>query len=353
MNVEELTDGKGAWTAWLQENGGGVNQTYEWGEFRRELGWKARRLLVKDGNTTRLSALILQKPLPLGFCFFYCPVGPVVAKGDWKDRKNQQSFTALEKHLKQLAKKERAIFFKIDPHVPIGDFPVTWLTKKGFRDSPEDIQPGFISQIDLTLSEDDILAGMKQKGRYNIRYAERKGVTVRSGAGAGELDIFYRLLKQTAERQGITHRSHHYFATFRKHFMEKADLATFFIAEYEGKPVAAILVTFCRDEAIYLYGGSDPQDRNIYASYFIQWKGMQEAKRRGAKYYNLTGVAHADDPSNPWYGLRQFKLKFGGPVIQLVGARDYIYQPALYFLFTNADRARRLIAKTLGRVRSQ
>lgn len=349
MKVTELRDGKSEWTAFLRANGGNTLQTYEWGEFRRELGWKTRHIIVRDSKEIRLVAMVLQRPLPGGYCFFYCPEGPIVRNKDWRDRKNQRAFTAFTKYLENHKGKELAIFLKIDPHVPVEEFPVKWLAKKGFRDSPEDIQSAVVTEVDLTLSEEKILAAMKPKGRYNIRYAARQGVNVEVGKSQRDLDTFYDLLEQTAKRQHITYRGKLYFESFRKYFMEQANYARFFIAKRQGKPLAATLVTFLGDEATYLYGGSAPQDRNIYASYLVQWEGMKEAKKRGCKFYNMTGVAATDDPTNPWYGLRQFKLKFGGPVTHLVGARDYTYEPFRYFLFTNLDRLRRFVAKRSGR----
>jgi lipid II:glycine glycyltransferase (peptidoglycan interpeptide bridge formation enzyme) len=308
---------------------------------------------VKDDSTTRLAAMVLRKPLPLGQSLFYCPEGPIVSGGDWRDRRNQQAFQALTDHLKKLAKRERAIFFKIDPFAKTEGFPLDWLGQLGFRDSPEDIQPAVVAQVDLTPPEDQILANMKQKGRYNIRYAQRKGVEVTFGTGDRELADFFGLVKQTAQRQGITYRSEQYFKTFQKYFMSQSDSAKFIVARYNGKPAAAILVTLVGDKADYLYGGSSAEDRNVFASYLVQWVGMQEAKRAGAKVYNLTGIAHADDPSNPWYGLRQFKLKFGPKIVDLIGAYDQAYAPARYFLFTNAERVRRRLAKLSGRARLQ
>lgn len=348
MKVEEFSGPPAEWTEFLETNQGGILQTAEWAAFRLSLGWQARQLAVRDGDDLRLTAMVLQKPLPGGYCFFYCPEGPIVKDGDWQETTNQAAFTLLQEWLAAAAKRERALFFKIDPHLPLERFPVDWLTTQGFRDSPEDIQAAVVAEVDLQPPEAEILAKMKQKGRYNIRYAERKGVSARLGATDADLDAFYALHESTAKRQGFTFRTKEYFATFQKHFMVDANHAAFGVAEHDGQPVAAILVTFLGDEAIYLYGGSAPQDRNVYASYLVQWQAMQEAKRRGCKFYNMTGVSAKDDPQDPWHGLRQFKLKFGAEVVSLVGARDFVYKKTPYFLFTNADRVRRRIAKRAG-----
>lgn len=349
MRVEKFTGSKRDWTRFVQANGGGIKQSYEWGEFRQGLGWKAHHVAAFDGDEIRLTGMILQKPLPLGHCFFYCPEGPVVKGGDWSARANQQAFEAWHEHLQPKAKSQKALFLKIDPEVAADKFPLDWLTKLKFVDSPEDIQPAVVTQVDLTPSEDGILAAMKQKGRYNIRYAARKGVTVRSGTSEADLDTFYRLHEETSKRQGITYRSKEYFAALRQHFMDQPDYAKFFIAELNGEPLAATLVTFFGRESIYLYGGSSLQDRNVHAAYLVQWEGMKEAKRRQCAFYNMTGIAATDDPNDSWAGLRQFKLKFGGPELFLVGARDYRYEPLRYALFTQADRVRRFVAKRLRR----
>ena len=322
MRVEKFTGRPSEWNRFIKANGGGIKQSHEWGEFRQGLGWNVHRVAAFDGDELRLASSILQKPLPLGQCFFYCPEGPVVLGGDWNARANQKAFEAWHEHLKPVAKSQNALFLKIDPEVAAADFPLDWLGGLTFADSPEDIQPAAVSQVDLTPSEDEILAAMKQKGRYNVRYAIKKGVTVRSGTSEADLDIFYKLHEETSKRQGITYRSKNYFAMLRKHFMEEPDFAKFFIAEADGGPLAATLVTFFGPESIYLYGGSSLKDRNVHAAYLVQWEGMKEAKRRNCRFYNLTGIAATDDPNDAWAGLRQFKLKFGGSELHLVGLRD-------------------------------
>ncbi len=349
MQVEDLSRARGAWNKFARANRGGVLQSYEWGAFRSELDWQARYLGVRDGDALRAQALVLTKKLPAGFNLYYCPEGPVVKGGDWHDRKNQAAVEKLVQYLEEQAGEERVVCLKIDPHFAAGDFPLDWLGELGFRDSPEDIQGAVVSEVDLTPEPEDIFASFKQKGRYNVRKAVKHGVKVRKGTSAKDLDTFYALLEETAKRQSITYREKWYYEQFRKHLMQESDDACFFVASHSGEPVAAILCTFFGEEAVYLYGGSAQSDRNLYASYLCQWAGIEEARKRGCTFYNLTGIAATDDPNDAWAGLRQFKLKFGGGQTNLVGARDYVYRPVEYFLFTNADRVRRRLAKRSGR----
>ena len=348
MHVDELKGAKQVWNTFARENGGGILQSYEWGQFRAELDWKIQYLAVRNGDQLQAVALVMRKRLPAGYTFYYCPEGPVVKGGDWQDGDNQAAVTALTEYLAEQSRHDKAMFLKIDPHLPAQDFPVDWLCSLGYKDSPEDIQAAVVTHVDLTPDEEKIFQGMKQKGRYNIRKAVKNGVSVRKSRSAAALNVFYELHAETAERQGITHREKWYFELMRKHLMQSSNHAEFFIAEQNKQPIAAILVTYFGDEAIYLYGGSTMADRNIYASYLVQWAGMEAAKQRGAKYYNMTGIAASDDPADPWAGLRQFKLKFGGPEIRLLGAYDKVFKPIEYLAFTNAERVRRKLAKRSG-----
>ncbi len=348
MHVEEFSGNRTAWTDYLKANGGGVLASWEWGDFKKGHGWKVRRLQVRDGEDVRLVTSVLQKPLPAGFCFFYCPLSPVVKGGDWHDPKNQAAFEALADYLKADAKPERALFLKVDPHVAEADFPLDWLTNLGFKDSVEDVQAPFVVHVDLRPTTEEIFAAMKQKGRYNIRSAQKKGVEVKAGSTEADLDIFYKLHQATAARQGITYRAKDYFSEMRQRLMVDAGHATFLTGWHEGEPVASIIVTFLGEESIYLYGGNSLDDRTTNASYLVQWEGIQLAKQRGCTFYNMTGVAPTDDPDDAWAGLRQFKLKFGGEIVALLGARDQVYKPLRYTAFTQADRVRRKLAKRSG-----
>lgn len=349
MNVSEFAGKEEDWTKFLTENRGGFLASWEWAAFKSRHGWNTFRLQVTDGETTRLLTAVLEKRLPMGYSFYYSFESPIVRKGDWHDAKNQQAFETLCEYLRKRAKSRKVLFYKVDPHQSEAEFPLDWLTRLGFKDAVEDIQAPVVAHVDLKPDLEGILARMKQRGRRNIRKAEKKGVTVTSGQAAEDLDNFYRLHEATAMRQGITYRDKRYFAEMREDAMVNSDKATFFTGWCGGKAVSSILVTFLGDESIYLYGGADlSEDRDTYASYLVQWTAMQEAKKRGCTFYNMTGISQSDDPDDAWYGLRQFKLAFGAEVVRLVGARDYPYKPLLYNLFSQADRVRRKLAKRSG-----
>lgn len=322
--------------------------SWEWGDFKARHGWKQTRLQVRDEDTLRLVSTILEKQLPLGYAFYYSFESPIVLGGDWHDPKNQQAFEALHAFLKQKARREKVLLYKMDPHQSEEEFPLDWLSGLGFRDAIEDMQAPVVAHVDLTPAAEDILANMKQSGRRHIRQAGKAGVTVSMGHEPADVDNFYRLHEATAKRQGITYRQKRYFEEMREDAMVSSDRGTFFTGWVDGHAISSILVTFLGDESIYLYGGNDVADRNVYASYLVQWTAMQEAKKRGCRFYNMTGIAPTEDPNDAWAGLRQFKMKFGPQVVRLVAARDYPYLPLRYELFQQADRVRRKLAKRSG-----
>lgn len=347
MHAQQFSGSKKTWNSFAQLHGGGILQSYEWGEFRNEHEWTAHRVVVVEENAILLQAQLLEKRLPLGKSFFYCPEGPVLSE-EWGTSEACDALEAFTSFLRSFARERKAIFAKIDPHIQREAIPDGWLESQGYVDSPEDLQAAVVAHVDLSGSEEDILARMKQKGRYNIRYAAKKDVVVRSGTKQSDLDTFYRLLESTAKRQGITYREKSYFEGIHTHLVS-AGLAHYITALVSDRPVAAILVTHFGSEAVYLYGGSSEEDRNVFGSYAVQWEGIKEARERGCAYYNMTGIAHDDNPANPWAGLRQFKLKFGHEV-RLIGAYDLPVEPRAYKLFTTADRLRRVAVKAPRRI---
>ena len=166
---------------------------------------------------------------------------------------------------------------------------------------------------------------MKSKTRYNIRLAQRRGVTV-AVAGAAEaigepLAGWYRLYRSTAERHRITAHSAGYFATLFELAAAVAAPELFLLsAHYRGELVGGIIVSVCGRMARYLYGASAPRQREAMANYALQWAALQLARARCCRVYDLYGIPPAADPEHPWFGLYRFKTGFGGDIVHRWGA---------------------------------
>ncbi|MBE7551083.1 MAG: peptidoglycan bridge formation glycyltransferase FemA/FemB family protein [Anaerolineales bacterium] len=323
------------WDSYLLTHHGHLLQSWAWGELKGRFGWSAVRVRPPGDKA---AAQILFRRLPLGLTLAYIPKGPVV---DWTDSEQCRTFFAA---LHAEAKKRRAVLLKFEPNLWSPDFSldfphaeaaVNLLTRSGF--TPADaIQPRTSLVIDLSGDEAAILAAMKQKTRYNIRLAEKKGVTIRHG-GPEDVTIFYQLAQITAVRDSFgVHNLDYYRAAYD---LFAPDRCALLLAEFAGRPLAALMAFSFGREAYYFYGASSSEQRNLMAPYLLQWEAIRWAKSQGCTRYDLWGIPDADlvtleaeferRHDNLW-GVYRFKRGFGGQWVQSIDAFDYVYNPLLY-----------------------
>jgi peptidoglycan pentaglycine glycine transferase (the first glycine) len=304
-----------------------VLQTWEWGQFKSRHGWTSRYLLWRDGETPRAAALVLRRQLSrLPFCVMYVPKGPAM---DYADAPLVREVLS---DLERFARQSRAIFVKIDPDLE----PLQRLSnlRKGWLESTQQIQFRNTMEIDLRRSEDELLAAMHQKTRYNIRLAHKRGVTVRPGALA-DLELLYAMYDETARRDRFIIRPLDYYRDAWGSFIE-AGLAQPLVAEVEGEPVAALILFRFAGRAYYFYGMSRDLHRERMPNHLLQWKAMRWAKRQGCAVYDMWGAPDTLSESDPMWGVYRFKLGFGGQFVQGAGAWDYPTSGLLYWVYTVA-----------------
>ncbi len=209
---------------------------------------------------------------------------------------------------------------------------------KGFRFSPHAIQPPRTIVVDLHGSEEEILNRMKQKCRYNIRLAEKKEVVVRKW---DDVEAFHRLIEVTGSRDGFGIHSLEYYKRVYGLF-HPTGMVEMLVAEFEGKPLAAIMIMVRGKRAWYLYGASTDEERNRMPTYVLQWEAMRWAKSKGADEYDLWGVPDEDADvleaqferrSDGLWGVYRFKRGFGGVLNRAAPVMDKIYKPLLYRLY--------------------
>jgi len=307
-------------------------QSPEWEQFKLKTGYK-RSYRIND-------ILVLERQLPLGRSMLY---SPLVAEKNYESRIKNQGF--IERVVK-IGKENNAIFYRLELDIPkelsTFHFP---LSTRNFVKSFEEMQPENNWVVDITKEENEILAQMKQKGRYNIKVAEKNNIEITSSNNIGkELDIFYDLYSKTGKRKGVTYRGKAYFKNMLD-ILGKIDYARTYAAtaKIDGKtvPLAAAVIIFYGKEALYLYGGSSDEYKNLMAPYLLHWKIMLDAKEKGIEEYNFLGVAPTEDPNHPWAGITRFKKQFGGSQEDIMGSYDLILKPLEYQLFKIAERLRR------------
>ncbi len=358
-------------------------QSYEWGQVKEKYGWQPLYLAWDSQGKMRqdvslstfpfypsAAALVLKRPvLRKGFAarlsILYAPKGPLL---DWA---NEPLRNRVLNDLQNLAKKEGAIFLKIDPDVVLGtgvpssaedlidhggQAVRTVLKRRGWRYSSDQIQFKNTVLIDLNASEEELLACMKQKTRYNIRLAQKKGVTLRIGTPS-DFDLLYKMYAETSVRDGFVIRDEAYYKTVWQLFTAnapspdpssqssitlplgvslraKSPSAEPLIAEADNEPVAAIFVFYFAGRAYYVYGMSRNAHREKMPTYLLQWEAMKRAKAIGCTVYDLWGAPDVFEESDSMWGVYRFKEGLGGKVVRTLGAWDFAPNPLWYKLYS-------------------
>lgn len=358
--------------------GAHVLQTCEWGQVKQKFGWQPHFYIWLDqqNQITHLSAslsalsnqldsiekqksvvaaaMLLQRIIPVkGFAakmsILYIPKGPLL---DWGNARLRRQ--VLE-DLSAIARNLGGVFVKVDPDVQIGtgipgapdETPsalgtavLADLQAAGWSFSNEQVQFRNTVLLDITRSEEEILSGMKPKTRYNIRLATRKGVIVRQSTAA-DLPMLYQMYAQTAIRDGFIIREENYYRTVWETFLRSQTLtnnarpyAEALVAEFSGKPVAALFLFCFAHKAWYLYGMSGETHRDKMPNYLLQWEAMRHAQMAGCNSYDLWGAPDEFSESDPLWGVYRFKEGLGGRLVRYIGAWDLPVRPTLYQLYT-------------------
>jgi lipid II:glycine glycyltransferase (peptidoglycan interpeptide bridge formation enzyme) len=333
MKIVEPKD-KAKWDDFLLRNEGHLLQSWYWGEFQKSLGRKVFRLAVEDNNEMLVAAQIIKHNLLLGKSYSYCPRGPLPSV-DLKSQilKLKTLLKSLFGEIMRIAKKENVIFFRADPEVGSESNFAKVLREVGFEQAEKQVQPKDTLVLDIAKSEEDLLAQMHHKTRYNIRLAGRKGVVIKQSRKVEDVKEFCRLLEETTRRDEFRPHPREYYLK-QIEILGEQNLVKLFAAEYKGKKIASIIVSFFASTAIYLHGAFDFKHRNLMAPHLLQWEAIKEAKRRGCRYHDFWGIAPTSSEENhPWTGITRFKRGFGGKEKNFVGALDLIYQPWWYKIY--------------------
>jgi peptidoglycan pentaglycine glycine transferase (the first glycine) len=303
-------------------------QTSAWGAFKAEFGWNSSWLIT--GNAVGAQVLFLK--LPLGYKVAYIPKGPIGYKG--ADRSQLAAFWS---ELDILCQEERAVFVKVEPDLWENE-PGEIMLPAGYRPGEHAIQPLRTLIVDIGVDEETILARMKQKTRYNIRLAGRKGVSVHPW---DDVAGFYRMMQATGERDNFGIHTQAYYQTVYELFHLRGE-CELLVAKYQGVALAALMVFAHGERAWYFYGASTGEHRNLMPTYLLQWEAIRWARTRGCRTYDMWGVPDADletleaqftERSDGLWGVYRFKRGFGGEIRRASDPWERVYNPMLYTLY--------------------
>ncbi|MBI2053124.1 MAG: peptidoglycan bridge formation glycyltransferase FemA/FemB family protein [Candidatus Sungbacteria bacterium] len=293
-------------------------QSPEWEGFERSLGRDTWRIA---------DTLVIKRDLPLGLNYLYCP------RPDFGIRNQELGIRVLD-GIKKIAAQERSIFLKIDPLISLP--PTTYHLQPSLS-----IQPRETLILDIAgRPESGMLAAMHEKTRYNIRLAERKGVTVKNfqfsifNFQSEQFEVFWKLIQETAARDGFRTHPREYY---KKLLGTRSEMFSneLFIAEYQGKALAAALINFYGNTATYLHGASSGQHREVMAPHLLHWRIIQEALRRGYGHYDWWGI-----DERRWSGVTRFKRGFGGRQVAHPPSVNIAYRRVWYTFYAAAKRGK-------------
>lgn len=375
-------------------------QSWEWGIFQQTFGRAVRRLQIVEGETVMAALQLFEYPLPFGKKYLYAPRGPVILSSD--PDALSTILHLVHRACRDLARETGAMFARLEsvtfyshilPPSPQQNLGYGRARKNMRIDEKEEgkgrdglleelksfgVQPGHSVQpmdelaVFATSDEDDLLAAMHEKTRYNIRLAAKHGVRARlieqPEYARRVFPFFWELMQETARRQKIHTHSKEYYERMVDLLVPKGVLKLM-VAEYDNKIIAAHLLSVFGDTVYYLHGGSSYADRQLMVPYLLHWEGIRLAKRLEKNYYNFGGISPpspvlTDVPVNnernvysakswlsrvgfggqgrhkghPWQNLTRFKegfMKVGetGERVHYIGTLDLVFQPMWYRIY--------------------
>lgn len=323
-------DLRNQWDAFVSEHPDGhLLQSWSWGELKAAAGWHPLRLALWDAEQQQIvaAAQVLRRsasfvPLRVGH-LAYIPKGPVI---DWTQSLLCEAFFL---QLNALLRRQGTLALRLElsQERSTADSALILKRLESLHAHPvHPVQPLRTIMLNITQDEATLLAQMKEKWRYNVRLAERKGVTIRKAETIEDVQAWYGLLQTTAERDqfGI-HTLDYYLRTWRL-FVPRTE-AQLLLAEHEGRLLAGIFVGLFARQAIYLYGASSNEQRQLMPNYLLQWEAIRWARYQGATSYDFWGIPDTDAEDEAMAGVYRFKRGWGGHVVQFAGCYELTYRP--------------------------
>lgn len=300
-------------------------QSFEWGEFREKTGVK----VVRMGGIQVTIHKIPHTPWNIG----YCP-------------KSGRIDIEMVKTLKNIAAENSCIMIKCEPKVEVKELGnrKQELVKLGFV-AGRSLFTKYNFVLDVTASETVLMSNFKQKTRYNIRVAEKRGVRVEVDNSVEAFNRYLELTEETTRRQGFYAHDRSYHQKMWE-TLQSAGMANLLVAKYGGEIITAWVLLKFKDSLYYPYGASTREHREVMANNLVMWEAIKLAKKWGLKYLDMWGALGPEaDPNDPWYGFHTFKSGYGARHVEYVGTWDYVTNPSLYRVYKVAEQLRWLVLR--------
>jgi len=299
-------------------------QSWAWGKFREKTGLKVIRIGQFDKKNLKKGLQLTIHPLPkTNYQVGYLPkCSPL----------NQQLIEALVK----VGQENNCLFIKTEPNQTSDQ--QFYLENGCLAGRP--LFTKYTFQIDLTKDKKTLLANMKQKTRYNVRLAEKRGVRVSEDNSRQAFEEYLKLMFKTTRRQNFYAHDEKYHRLMWQ-TLYPAGIARLLKATYQGKTLASWILFVFNNVLYYPYGASSREHKKVMASNKIMWEAMLFGKKLGCQTFDLWGCLGPDpDPQDPWYGFHRFKEGYGAKLVEFIGTFDLVLNHPLYRLYKVANGLR-------------
>ena len=326
-------------------------QSYEWGEFRKATGIK---VILKGffENDKLIDAFQLtihtipRTPWTIG----YLPKGNVPTKETLDElykigKENNCIFIQIEPNIREDTRyKIQDTSEKKNPLISNIQYPISLIP------AAHPLFTKYTLELDLKMSEEDLLKNMHQKARYNIKVAQKHEVTVDEKNSSSDFETFWKLTEETTSRQQFFAHTKNYHLTQWQtlpHTIQSNSLSShLLVASYQNKPLTSWIVFVFKDTLYYPYGASSQEHREVMHSTLMMWEAIRFGKKHHLKKFDLWGAAAPDAPSSdPWFGFTQFKERFGPQRIEFIGSYDLVINPLFYQGYKVMDKVRWALLK--------
>jgi len=325
----QTIDDQNQWNRFFEEEGSpSFLQSWDWGEFQQRQEYGILRLGVYQNQILTAVALVIKIRCRRGN-FLFIPHGPVL-RIKKKELKLKNILLALIDYLADVAKREGFSFVRMAPTLENSHENQRIFIDLGFKKAPVYMHAERMWVLPLDKQEDSLLCEMRKSTRYNINRAKREGVIIEKRTDKKAINDFLELYRQTAEREQ--------FISFSKKFISdefgafhRNNNSLFIFAKHRKKYIATALIIFTKSSGFYHQGATSHSP--IPGSHLLQWEAIQEAKRRGCRYYNFWGIDLPGRTPKNWDGLTLFKQGFGGEQVDYLPTQDLILSPKYYLTY--------------------
>lgn len=321
-------------------------QSWEWGEFRENLGGEFVRLGKFEGREMKSAIMATLHTIPRKI--------PLI--GGYKVMNVPRCMAVdadMIEGLKKTAREHQVIFVKIEPNVykviskeeeKVDSYEWGWPADQNLV-CGENSFAKYSSLINLKLSDQELLANMKQKTRYNLRLAEKKEVVVKENNSDEAFEVYLKLTKETTQRQKFYAHTEKYHRLMWHH-LHKAGIARMLTAVYKNKIISTWVLFVWGKKLYYPYGASSREYQDVMANNLMMWSAIQYGKALKLDEFDLWGTLGPEaKEDNPWFGFHKFKTGFGPIDIEFVETKDLVIDKNRYKLFGFMNKTRKKLLK--------